>query len=49
MEKETKEKDCEKCANYLEKGICTGDEKHGWVDKTGEQKCFKPKEEKVDG
>lgn len=39
-----KNKECEKCANLVKYGVCTGDEKHGWVDQTGEQKCFKPKE-----
>ena len=39
------EKDCRDCANSLDGGKhCTGDKEHGWVDTTGEKKCFAPKE-----
>jgi len=34
-------KNCRYCANYISNGVCSGDEKNGMVDKTGELKCFK--------
>lgn len=43
--KPAEEKDCRDCANSLDGGKhCTGDKEHGWVDTTGEKKCFAPKE-----
>ena len=42
--KQAEEKDCKDCANSIDEKICTGDKEHGWVDTTGEKKCFAPKE-----
>ena len=41
------EKKCKDCGNAIdEEGkYCSGDEKHHWVDQTGEQKCWRPKAE----
>lgn len=44
-EEPAEEKDCRDCANSLDGGKhCTGDKEHGWVDTTGEKKCFAPKD-----
>lgn len=43
------EKDCRDCANSLDEGKhCTGDKEHGWIDLTGEKKCFEPKKYSAD-
>ena len=42
------QKDCKDCANSIDGKVCTGDKEHGWVDTTGEKKCFEPKKYSAD-